>query len=125
MTAVLEAPAITPGRTIATQRFVPRTAHPSRVRRVFDRLRWPLGIYTTPVVLFALWEVVSRLGLLSETIAPAPTTILHAGWELYQRGELIPSLTTSLTRAGIGLSIGLAVGVTAGIVGGLLRSGEY
>jgi sulfonate transport system permease protein len=126
MTAVIEAPAIAPaGRHIATQRFVPRTPHNSRVRRVADRLSWPLGIYTTPVALFVLWEVVSRLGLLSDTIAPAPTTILHAGWELYQRGELIPSLTTSLTRAGIGLSIGLAVGVTAGIVGGLLRSGEY
>jgi len=126
MTAVIEAPAIAPaGRHIATQRFVPRTAHPSRVRRAADRLRWPLGIYTTPVVLFVLWEVVSRIGLLSDTIAPAPTTILHAGYELYQRGELLPSLATSLTRAGVGLSIGLAVGITAGILGGLLRSGEY
>ncbi|MFL6109572.1 MAG: ABC transporter permease [Marmoricola sp.] len=110
---------------IATERFVPLAPHTSRVRRVLARASWPLGIYTTPVALFVLWEVVSRLGWLSENIAPAPSTILHAGWELYQRGELVPSLETSLGRAGAGLALGLAVGVSAGIVGGLLRSGEY
>jgi sulfonate transport system permease protein len=126
MTAVLEAPAVTGGgRHVSTQRFLPPTAHPSRLLRAVDRLRWPLGIYTTPVVLFVLWEVVSRLGLLSDKVAPAPTTILHAGYELYQRGELVPSLLTSLGRAGTGLAIGLTIGVTAGVLGGLLRSGEY
>jgi sulfonate transport system permease protein len=112
-----------PPRPIEKERFLPLAAHPSRMRRAFDRLRWPLGIYTTPVVLFLLWEVVSRLGWLPENIAPAPTTILHAGYELWQRGELVPSLTTSLGRAGAGLAIGLAVGVTAGVLGGLLRTG--
>jgi sulfonate transport system permease protein len=112
-------------KAIETERFVPPAVHRSRTRRVLERLRWPLGIYTTPVTLFALWELVSRLGWLPENIAPAPTTILHAGWELYQRGELLPSLGTSLERAGAGLAIGLAVGVSAGVLGGLLRSGEY
>jgi sulfonate transport system permease protein len=127
MSAVLDTrPVLAPAhRGIATQRFVPRAAHPSALRRGVDRLRWPLGIYTTPVVLFLLWEVISRIGLLSETIAPAPTTILHAGYQLYERGELIPSLATSLGRAGTGLAIGLTIGVVAGVLGGLLRSGEY
>jgi sulfonate transport system permease protein len=127
MSALLETRPLSPpgARAVAKQRFVPRAPHSTRLGRVVDSLRWPLGIYTTPVVLFVLWEVVSRLGWLPETIAPAPTTILHAGYELYQRGELIPSLTTSLGRAGTGLAIGLAVGVTAGVLGGLLRSGEY
>lgn len=127
MSAVMEAPPRIehPGRRIETERFVPPTAHASLLRRLADRLRWPLGIYTTPVTLFLIWEVVSRLGWLSEEVAPAPTTILQAGWDLYQRGELLPSLQTSLGRAGAGLAIGLLVGVTAGILGGLLRSGEY
>jgi len=126
MTALLEAPPLeATAPAIETDLFRPRSAHPSRVRRAVDRLRWPLGIYTTPVVLFALWEVVSRLGWLPENIAPAPSTILQAGWSLYERGELIPSLTTSLGRAGAGLAIGLAIGVSCGIIGGLLRSGEY
>ena len=123
MTALLDA--AVPVRAVVTQRFVPRRAHASGVRRAAERLRWPLGIYTTPVVLFVLWELVSRLGWIPDSVAPAPTTILHAGWDLYQRGELLPSLATSLGRAGAGLAIGLTIGVTAGILGGLLRSGEY
>lgn len=127
MTALLEAPVVAgvAGRAIEKQRFVPPAAHASRLHRVVDRLRWPLGIYTTPVVLFVVWEVVSRLGWLPENIAPAPSAILRAGWDLYQRGELVPSVTTSLGRAGTGLAIGLTIGVTAGILGGLLKSGEY
>ena len=127
MSLLLEARSATaaPQRPVDTERFVPVAAHASRLRRVLARASWPLGIYTTPVALFVLWEVVSRLGWLPETVAPAPSTILHAGWELYQRGELVPSLETSLGRAGAGLALGLAVGITAGILGGLLRSGEY
>jgi sulfonate transport system permease protein len=126
MSVLLETrPAEAGARAIATQRFVPPQPHRSRTRRVLNRLRWPLGIYTTPVVLFVLWEVVSRLGWLPEDVAPAPSAVLRAGYDLYQRGDLIPSLTTSLARAGTGLAIGLTVGITCGIIGGLLRSGEY
>ncbi len=112
-------------RPIERERFVAPAPSTSRARRVAELFRWPLGIYTTPVLLVILWEVASRLGWLPENIAPAPSTVLHAGYELYQRGELVPSIVTSLGRAGAGLAIGLAVGVTAGILGGLLRSGEY
>jgi sulfonate transport system permease protein len=127
MSALLDAPAVEApqARPLLTERFLPPAAHPSRIRRLVDGARWPLGIYTTPTVLFLLWELVSRLGWLPENVAPAPTTILNAGYGLWQRGELLPSLTTSLGRAGTGLAIGLAIGVTAGILGGLLRSGEY
>ncbi|MFL6059947.1 MAG: ABC transporter permease [Marmoricola sp.] len=127
MSLLLERPATAPevGRTITKETFTPPVRHASRVRRVVDLARWPLGIYTTPVALFALWEVASRLGWLSERVAPAPSAILHAGWGLYQRGELVPSIETSLGRAGAGLLLGLLVGVTAGVLGGLLKSGEY
>lgn len=126
MSLLLEDPAVeSPPRPIEKERFVAPASSASGVRRVADAFRWPLGIYTTPVLIMVLWEVASRLGWLPENIAPAPTTILHAGYELWERGELLPSLTTSLGRAGVGLAIGLTVGVTAGIIGGLLRSGEY
>ncbi|MCW2786089.1 MAG: transporter permease [Marmoricola sp.] len=127
MTAVLEAPVTAPGveRAVTRELFVPVAVSPSVVRRAAGRLRWPLGIYTTPAVLAVLWQVASKVGWLSANLAPAPTVILHAGWELYQRGELVPSVETSLGRAGVGLAIGLVIGVNAGIVGGLLRSGEY
>ena len=125
MSALLEAAPQSAVRAIETERFVPAAAHTSAVRRAVDRLRWPLGTWTVPVALVVLWEVVSRLGLLSPDVAPAPTTILRAGWDLYQQGELVPSVTTSLARAGLGLALGLTVGISAGVLGGLLRSGEH
>ena len=127
MSTLLEAelrPA-TAAREIVTERFVPLAVHPSAVRRAITRLRWPLGTYTTPVALVILWEVLSRIGVLSDAVAPAPTTILGAGWDLYQQGELVPSIATSMGRAGLGLALGLTVGISAGVLGGLMRSGEY
>jgi sulfonate transport system permease protein len=93
--------------------------------RVRNRLRWPLGIYTTPVLVLVVWQVTSSLGLLSEKIAPAPTAIVRAGVDLWQIGELGTDISTSLRRVGIGLAIGLTIGISTGIVAGLLRSGEY
>ena len=127
MTALLEAEAATVPADLAIpkERFRPRAAHRSATLRAVNSLRWPLGTYTTPVALVLLWELASRIGWLPDHVAPAPTTILAAGWDLYERGELLPSLATSLERAGMGLTLGLAVGISAGVHGGLLRSGEY
>ncbi|MEN4478897.1 ABC transporter permease [Mycolicibacterium cosmeticum] len=92
------------------------------LRRV---LHWPLGIYTTPVLIFIVWEILAGAGVLAPAYAPAPTDILRTAAELWRDGVLGPDLVISLQRAGLGLAIGLAVGVTAGVLGGLLRSGEY
>lgn len=93
-----------------------------RVRR---RLRWPLGIYTTPVILLVVWEILAQAGVLGPTYAPAPTEIVSTTAELWRDGVLGPDLLISLQRAGIGLAIGLSVGIVTGVLGGFLRSGEY
>ncbi|MFD9099163.1 ABC transporter permease [Streptomyces collinus] len=90
-----------------------------------ERLRWPLGIYTTPVVVLVIWEVLARVGVLAKTYAPAPTSIVASAADLWHQGVLGPDLSISLQRAGIGLAIGLTVGIVSGVLGGLLRSGEY
>jgi sulfonate transport system permease protein len=106
--------------------FVPRDARrqtlPGTLRR---RLRWPLGIYTTPVAVLAVWQILSDTGVLGATYAPSPTSIARSAVQLWQQGVLGPDLAISLRRAGIGLAIGLTVGIVAGVLGGLLRSGEY
>jgi sulfonate transport system permease protein len=89
------------------------------------RLRWPLGIYTTPVVILGVWEILALAGTLKPAYAPAPTDILGTTVELFRAGVLGPDLAISLQRAGIGLAIGLTVGIVAGVLGGFLRSGEY
>ncbi|MFF4845350.1 ABC transporter permease [Streptomyces collinus] len=90
-----------------------------------ERLRWPLGIYTIPVVILIVWEVLARAGVLPATSAPAPMSIADSAVDLWHQGVLGPDLAISLQRAGTGLALGLSVGIVAGVLGGLLRSGEY
>jgi sulfonate transport system permease protein len=90
-----------------------------------QRLSWPLGIYTTPVVILIAWEILAETGVLGPTYAPAPTSIAKTARDLWQQGVLGPDLGISLRRAVIGLALGLSLGVVTGVVGGLLRSGEY
>lgn len=106
--------------------FVPRDARGASVfGSLRRRLRWPLGIYTTPVAVLVLWQVLSNAGVLAQTYAPAPTTIVRSAIDLWQQGVLGPDLAVSLRRAGLGLAIGLTLGIVAGVLGGLLRTGEY
>jgi sulfonate transport system permease protein len=88
-------------------------------------LHWPLGIYTTPVLIVIVWEILAGAGVLEPAYAPAPTDILRTAVNLWRDGVLGPDLLISLQRAGLGLVLGLAVGITTGVLGGLLRSGEY
>ncbi|MEU9394850.1 ABC transporter permease [Streptomyces sp. NPDC048324] len=106
--------------------FLPRGARRrTPLSALRERLRWPLGIYTTPVAILLAWEVLARVGAVSKTYAPAPTSIVKSAFDLWQQGVLGPDLAISLQRAGIGLAIGLTAGIVTGVLGGLLRSGEY
>ncbi|MFI7413117.1 ABC transporter permease [Streptomyces sp. NPDC049627] len=128
----IPAPAVTTGPDAETtgargrEVFLPRDARRrTPLSTLRERLRWPLGIYTTPVAILIAWEILARVGVVSKTYAPAPTSIVQSAADLWQQGVLGPDLAISLQRAGIGLAIGLTVGVVAGVLGGLLRSGEY
>jgi sulfonate transport system permease protein len=89
------------------------------------RLSWPLGIYTTPVAILIVWEVLAEAGVLGPTYAPAPTAIARTAGHLWQQGLLGPDLEISLRRGAIGLVLGLSLGIVTGVIGGLLRSGEH
>src|ERR1035438_8242777 len=135
MTEISHPPAIAEVRAPATG-----AQPPARAREVFvaagarrtsaftrwrNRLSWPLGIYTTPVAILIIWQVLAEAGVLSATAAPAPTVIASTGWHLWQQGVLGSDLHISLLhRAAIGLALGLSAGIVTGVIGGLLRSGE-
>ena len=97
----------------------------SRLGTLRRRLRWPLGVYTTPVAILVVWEILAQAGILKPTYAPAPTDILSTTVELWRDGVLGPDLAISLQRAGIGFAIGLTIGILTGVLGGFLRTGEY
>ncbi|WP_308163263.1 ABC transporter permease [Nocardia alni] len=113
-------------RTSAREVFVAKDArHRSSLARLHERVSWPLGIYTTPVLILILWEILSQAGVLGSAYAPAPTSIAKSAVDLWQQGVLGPDLAISLRRSAVGLAIGLTAGIVTGIAGGLLRSGEY
>ena len=58
----------------------------SRFGALRRRLRWPLGIYTTPVLILMVWEILGRTGILTPTYAPPPTDIAeHSGAAVARR----------------------------------------
>ena len=60
----------------------------SRLGALRRRLHWPLGIYTTPVVILIVWEILAQAGILKPAYAPAPTDILTTTVELWRDGVL-------------------------------------
>ncbi|MCW2964922.1 MAG: transporter permease [Actinomycetia bacterium] len=114
-----------PESFIDTETFAPPAA--PRLPLALRRLRSPLGIYTTPLVLLAAWQVASSLGALSETLAASPVEVTKAAVHLWQVGApstLGEDLRVSLTRALVGLVIGASIGGVAATFAGLSRFGE-
>jgi sulfonate transport system permease protein len=106
--------------------FLPGDAGPTgAMNRWRRRLRWPLGIYTTPVLILLVWELLAQVGVLKPTYGPAPSSIAATAVELWNDDVLGPDLAISLQRAALGLTLGLTVGIVTGVIGGFLRSGEY
>lgn len=98
---------------------------------------WPVSRRTTrrslprpirracgPLLLLAIWQLLSTVGVVDERTLAAPSKVLAAGWELASTGELFEHLLVSLRRAVTGLSIGVAAGVALAVLAGLFRLGE-
>ncbi|MGG3799949.1 aliphatic sulfonate ABC transporter permease SsuC [Metabacillus fastidiosus] len=77
-----------------------------------------------PVLLLICWFLLSRYGLLSNKILPAPTDVLLAFGELVSSGELFGHLFISFQRAIIGFLIGGSIGLLLGLTNGLFPIAE-
>ena len=91
------------------------------------RLRSPLGIYTTPLLVVVAWQVACSLGAMPATLVASPVEVVNAGVHLWHVGTpstLGEDLRVSLTRALEGLLVGASVGAVAGTLAGLSRIGE-
>jgi sulfonate transport system permease protein len=118
--------AVAAGPTQARDVFLPAgSRQATSLAEAWHRLRWPLGIYTTPVLILVVWELLGVTGVLPALYAPAPTDIARTAVQLWNDGVLGPDLAISLQRAGLGLALGLSVGIVTGVLGGFLRRGEY
>jgi sulfonate transport system permease protein len=91
------------------------------------RLRSPLGIYTTPILLVGLWQLLCSTGRIPMTIAASPVQVVQAAIHLWNVGApstLGEDLRVSLTRALVGLAVGASVGAVSATIAGLSKFGE-
>jgi sulfonate transport system permease protein len=87
-------------------------------------LREPLLRAAVPLLLLAVWQAASSLGLVSDFVLPAPAAVLSAYRELWHSGDLQDALRISLARAALGLLIGGGAGLLLGMSAGLSKSAE-
>jgi sulfonate transport system permease protein len=78
----------------------------------------------SPIVIVALWQAGSMLGLIPARVIAAPSAILVALWTLLVSGQLLGNLGVSLGRVGVGVAIGVAIGAGLAVLAGISRRGE-
>src|SRR5262252_489037 len=74
-----------------------------------------------PAAALVLWEICSRLGLISPRYFPAPTTV---GWTLVDRlvaGDLMGDLVVTLTRLAFAFALAAVPAVPLGLLMGMAR----
>ena len=77
-----------------------------------------------PVLLVALWQILSTTGVFDERTVPPPTRVVSVGFRLIAEGSLQEHLFTSLLRVGYGLAFGIVLGLGLALIAGLSRVGE-
>ena len=88
------------------------------------RLSWLALPWLAPLLLLALWELVTRAQLVSAQVLVAPAQVVAAFVELARTGELAGHLRDSLMRLGIGLAAGASSGLLFGILMGVSKRVE-
>ncbi len=92
-------------------------------RSVRAEAGWPHALlaWLVPVALLALWQLAAQSGWIATRVAPAPSAVLAAGWQLLASGELFAHLWASFVRAGLGFLIGGGLGLVFGLLNGSFR----
>ncbi len=83
--------------------------------------KWTVIRWASPLVLLALWQLGSALGVIPQDVLPAPSLIIEAGIELIENGQLADALAVSGVRVVEGLLLGGILGVALGTAVGLSR----
>lgn len=97
----------------------PRVAGP--LRRGVGAKRAVLGAIVPLVLLLLWWLSTSVLGIFSPVQLPSPGSVVEAGIDLAQRGELWTHVGISVQRVLLGFAIGAVLGLTFGSLVGLSK----
>ncbi len=107
----------TPSDAIELQRIVPSSTLRRGVPRMVRRA-------TGPVLLVAIWYLLSVTGALPAEVLAGPQTVLSSAAALWSSGELPDAIVISLQRTLLGLAIGGSTGIVLAVLSGLTRLGE-
>ncbi|MET0900858.1 MAG: ABC transporter permease, partial [Mycobacterium sp.] len=72
----------------------------------FRQRKWTIVRVASPIVLLALWQLGSALGVIPQDVLPAPSLIADAGIELVRNGQLADALGVSGRRVVQGMLLG-------------------
>ncbi len=75
--------------------------------------------WVLPVLIVVLWETLSRAGVITDNVLPAPTAVFAAFLRFLQTGELQQNIGISAWRALTGFAIGGSIGFGLGLANGL------
>jgi len=75
-----------------------------------------LSRYLPLILLAALWEALTRLGVVSDLVLPPFTSVMASWFTLAENGTMFYHIGTSLIRGASGLGLAIAVGTTLGVL---------
>lgn len=104
----------------ATPDLVPLLPASSRRTRLPRWLRRTTG----PLLLLALWQLLSSTGALAPDVLASPGRIADVAGDLIGDGSLASAMGTSLQRVAGGLLLGTVIGTGLALLSGLFRIGE-
>ncbi|WPO75604.1 MULTISPECIES: ABC transporter permease [unclassified Streptomyces] len=110
-------PSVAPGPGPELEALVPSSSRRARFPRWLRRT-------SGPVLLGALWQLLSTTGALSSDVLASPGTIVRVAGDLIRDGSLPSAMGVSLQRVALGLLFGIAAGAALALVSGLFRVGE-
>ena len=123
MTSLLERPSF--GAAAAPTEGRPDSGSKPRTRRRLPRLtRFELSgaaRLISPLVLLALWQLLSVTGVIPADKLSPPSQVLAAAKETWADGSLTAALPVSLERVAYGLALGVGVAVVLGLLVGFFR----
>lgn len=94
---------------------------PTKIKFNWNRVFDEIFMFGVPIVLVAVWQISSKLGILNASILPAPSTIWDTLISMVESGEIFKHLGISLLRVIKGYALGCFLGITLGTLMGLIK----
>lgn len=83
-----------------------------------------VGGFLLPIVILVVWQFATTSGLVPAYRLPTPASVVTAGVELAERGQLWNHIAISVQRVLLGFAIGSLIGLAIAAIVGLSKAGD-